>query len=336
MEISSGCHRRWLTLAAAVAVVAGCVGPASPPVIKIRAGYFTTQDFLPYFVMQDQGFDRAQGLQLEMTTFAGGAGVISAMVAGSIDLGGAIGSVPLLSAAERGLVPDTIVVVAANNMADEDHRAVAVVAAPSVQSWRDLTGRRIAVNARDSVAAAAVVGRLRLEGIADYTLVEIPFANMGLAVAGGNVAAAGMAEPFVTQSLLRGDGGLLGWVMGGGPPFTRAPFTVIVVSSDFHRKRPEGVKAYLRAHLQAVRWINANVEPARVLLARRLDLTREVGARLNLLRYPGDARDDPASLDAMQSLLVETRFLKTPIPARRLYDETLLEQVLAERGQARR
>jgi NitT/TauT family transport system substrate-binding protein len=243
--------------------------------------------------------------------------------------------VPLLTAAERGLIYSTVVPVAANVFTDERHRAVAVVAARAVRGWRDLNGARIAVNARDSITAAALVGRLRLEGVRDYVFVEIPFANMGLAVAGGNVAAAGMNEPFLTQSLARGDGVLLDWVMGGGMPFASAEVSAIVVSADLLRRDPPAAKAYLRAHLQAVRWINANTGQARRVIARRLDLTRDVAERFNLLRWPEDARNDPALLDAMQPLLIEIGALKTAIPARRLYDETLLDQVLAERQAGR-
>jgi hypothetical protein len=50
-----------------------------------------------------------------------------------------------------------------------------------------------------------------------------------------------------------------------------------------------------------------------------------------MLSWPLDARNDPALLDAIQPLLVEIGTVKAPIPARQLYDETLLEEVLAEK-----
>ena len=315
-------------------VLVGCAAPS--PTVRLRAGYFAAQDFLPYLVIQDQGFDHQNGLQLDTRSYPGGAAALAAMAEGSLDIAGAVGTVPLLAAAERGLIPGAVVAVAANVFTDEQHRAVAVLTARAGRGWRDLSGARIAVNARDSITAAALVGRFRLEGVRDYTFVEIPFANMGLAVAGGNVAAAGMNEPFLTQSLARGDGVLLDWVMGGGTPFARAEVSAVVVGAELLRRDPQAIKAYLRAHLQAVRWINDNTGQARRVLARRLDLTRDVAERFNLLRWPEDARNDPALLEAMQPLLVEVGVLKAVIPARRLYDEALLEQVLAERRQARR
>jgi NitT/TauT family transport system substrate-binding protein len=319
-----------------VALLTSCGSPAPPAPVTLRMGYFPTQDFLPYFVMQEQGFARHNGLRLEERPFAGGAGAIDAMATGSLDLCPAVGTVPVLMAAARGLVPSKVVPVASNNFADPDHHGIGVVVGSSVQSWKDLEGQRIAVNAKTSITTAAVSGRLRLEQVNTYTLVEVPFTNMGLAVAGGNVAAAGMYEPSLTQSLLRGDGKLLGWVAGGGQPLERTEVTAIVVSADLHQRDPRAVKAYLRAHLQAVAWVSGNRAKARAILARRLDLTREVGEKFNLLRWAADARNDPNLLDDLQPLLIDIGVLKHRIAARQLYDETLLEQALAEKGSARR
>ena len=52
---------------------------------------------------------------------------------------------------------------------------------------------------------------------------------------------------------------------------------------------------------------------------------------MQLLRWALDARNDPALLESVQSLLVEIGVLKARIPSNQLYDETLLEAVLAEK-----
>ncbi len=311
-------------------LLAACTAPPTPaPPVTLRIGFFPVQDYLPYLVMQEQGFDKQHSLQLvEKTSYLGGAAVIADMAAGNLEVGIA-GSVPVLSAAEQGLIPDTVIAVAANAFADPDHLSTAVLVAPSVNSWKDLEGEFIAVNAVDSILGAAIKGRLQQEGVRDYTLVEIPIPNMGLAVSGGNAAAATMYEPFLSQSLLRGDGKLLGWIIGG-PPFERMESSLIVFNADFHRDNPQAVKAFLRAYLQAVQWINLNPDGARAVLTKRLGLSQEVGQKVSLLSWPLDARNDPTLLDNMQPLLVEIGMLKAPIPASQLYDETLLDEVLAE------
>jgi len=186
------------------------------------------------------------------------------------------------------------------------------------------------VNATNSHSAIAMQRRLRQEDVHATTPVITPLANMGLSVAGGNVAAAVMAEPWLTQSLLRGDGKLLGWVIGG-LPFERAEHGLILFRTDVYRHNPQAVKALLRAHLQAVRWIDQHPEQARSLLAKWLGLSQEVAQKIQLLRWALDARNDPALLESVQPLLVEMGFLQARIPANQLYDETLLDEVLAEK-----
>jgi len=322
-------RKAWISVAVFAVVLAACGEPTPAPSVMLRIGVYATQDFLPYFVMQEQGFDKKNGVKFEESPLAGGAAAIDAMAAGAIDMCPGVGIVPLLVAAERGLVPDKVVPVAANDFADPEHRGGAVIVAHTVDGWKDLEGKKIGANARNSIGGAAIEARLKQEGVRAYSFVEIPFSNQGLAVAGGNLAAASMNEPYLTQSLLRGDGKLLDWVIGG-PPLERTEFTTIVFSADFRRRNPAGVKAFLRAHLAAVRWINDHPDQARLVLARRLNLSEEVARKMNLLRWPLDARTDPALLDQTQQVLLRAGLLQRPVDTRRLYDETLLAEVLKE------
>jgi NitT/TauT family transport system substrate-binding protein len=314
----------------ALVLTAACTPSKPPQQFTLRIGLFPVLDTLPYYVMKEQGFAKKNGIQFVEITYPGGAAVIEAMAAGKVDVGISIGSVPVLSAAERGMIPDTIIPVAANDFADPEHPGMAVLASKSVTGWRELAGQQIAVNAKNSITAAALIGRLKLEGVHNYTIVEIDFPNMGLAVAGGNIVAAGLMEPYLTQSLLRGDGKLLGWIIGGSP-FEQFEYTMVVFSADFYRSQPQAVRAFLRAYLQALQWTNQNPDESRLILARALNLSPEVTQKMKLLRFSPDGRNDPTLLTGMQSLLIDIGMLKKRIPANKLYDETLLNEVHAEK-----
>lgn len=119
-----------------------------------------------------------------------------------------------------------------------------------------------------------------------------------------------MNEPYFTQSLLRRDGRLLDWMVGGGRPFDRTQVTGIVFRTELYQRNPGSVKAYLRAHLAAARWINDNPEKARRLLAKRLSLSAEVSKGIQLLRLPLDARVDPDLLSQAQEVLVGANLLQ--------------------------
>lgn len=314
----------------ALLLLTACVPPKPAQQFTLRVGTYPSLNSLPLFIMQERGFDKKNGLNLVDKSYQSGEAMLKDIAAGSLDMSSTVASQVILSAAERGQIPGIIMVVAANNFVDTDHPVTGVLAANSITRWQDLSGQQVAVNAIKSMPSAAIMGRLKQEAVSNVTLVEIPPANMGLAVASGNVAAATMSEPFLTQSLLRKDGKLLGWIIGG-PPFEKVEYTMVVSSANLVKSNPEAVKSYLRAHLQAVKWLSQNNDEACAILARRLNISQEVSQKMKLLHWPLDARHDPALLESMQPLLVDIGMLKAPIPASQLYDETLLNEVLAEK-----
>jgi ABC-type nitrate/sulfonate/bicarbonate transport system substrate-binding protein len=82
-----------LTLGAALSLSA--CGPrrnTSPQ--TVRLGFSSAIDYLPYFVMRERGIDRKEGLRFETTPLAGGAALIAAMAADTIDVG-YVGAVPV-------------------------------------------------------------------------------------------------------------------------------------------------------------------------------------------------------------------------------------------------
>jgi ABC-type nitrate/sulfonate/bicarbonate transport system substrate-binding protein len=319
-----------VALILAIAILAACTA-APPQQYTLRIGIVGTLSSLPYYVMLDQGFDKQNGLSIEETIYQSAAPIFDALAEGSLDGSPSGGTINILQAAEKGIVPDKITMVSANSFADPEHPIVGVVVANSISDWKDLEGQYIGIVSKTTSFEAAFRARLQQEGVTDYTLVEISVSNTGLAIAGGNIAAGVMAEPYLTQSLLRKDGKLLGWIMGG-PPFEKMEYTANIFSTNLVRNNPGAVKAYLRAHIEACRWIEKNPDAARSVLGRKLSLTPEVVKNVKMMRWPLDARNDPALLENMQPVLINAGLLKAPIPASQLYDETLLNEVLTEKS----
>ena len=106
---------------------------------------------------------------------------------------------------------------------------------------------------------------------------------------------------------------------------------MVVFRSEFYRSQPQAVRAFLRAYLQALQWTNRNPDESRLILARSLNLSPEVTRKMKLLRFSPDGRNDPTLLMGMQTLLIDIGMLKKRIPENKLYDETLLNEVHAEK-----
>jgi ABC-type nitrate/sulfonate/bicarbonate transport system substrate-binding protein len=311
-------------------LLAACTPPKPPRQFTLRIGVVGTLSSLPYYVMRDQGFDKQNGISIIETIHQSAAPIFDAIAEGSLDCSSSGGTISILQAAQDGIIPDKITVVSANSFADPEHPITGVVVANSVSNWKDLKGQYIGVPSKTTTFAAAIIARLLQEGVTNYTMVEISVNNTGLAIAGGNIAAGVMVEPYLTQSLLRKDGKLLGWIMGG-PPFERMEYTANIFSTNIVRNNPGAVKAYLCAHMEACRWIEKNLDSARSILGKKLSLTPEVVKNVKMMRWPRDMHNDPVLLESMQPVLVKAGLLKAPIPANKLYDETLLVEVLKER-----
>jgi ABC-type nitrate/sulfonate/bicarbonate transport system substrate-binding protein len=223
-----------------------------------------------------------------------------------------------------------VVAVATNALADPERPGIAVVVARGVRTWDDLRGQLIGVYAIDSLGGAALRARLQRERVTGYRLVEIAMPNLGLAVTDGAVAAVAMPEPFVGHSIVRGDGVLLDWIIGG-PPLERMVYTALTVRSSLAHERPALVRALIAAHLAAVAWIADNPEASRALVARRLGITETLGRQIKMLRWPADGRADDALFVSMQDVLVQHGLLRAPVPPGRVFRSDLLEDVLRGR-----
>lgn len=307
-----------------------CTTPQPTPQNDLRIGYIGTQSCLPYLVIKDKGLDRKYGFELTGKEYPSGEALNSDTIAGKLDVG-ITGTVSVINAAETGLIPDKIVSVAACNFVDIDHPYMGMLVSNSINNWQDLKGKQIATNAIYSPTTAAIKGRMQIEGVSDYRVVIISIANMGLAVADETIDAAALVEPYLTQSILRKDGKLLGWIVGG-PPFEKMEVTMLIFNAGYYHSNPQAVKAFLRAYLDALDWINKEPGAARLMIGQKLKLSEEVTQKILMMAFPPDGHNDPSVLESMQQVLVSTGMLKAVIPTGKLYDETLLLEVLRERN----
>lgn len=318
-------------IAAVVFLAGGCSGgdETEAATIPLSVGLIPALDngLLP--VMVEQGFAAKHGLTIELEAVRGGVAALEAMAAGTLDVAYP-GSLPALLAARAGTIPHKVVIVGAGAYADRSNPSITVLV-PESTGWPDLAGRTIGVNQPGSIGEVAMRLRLQQEGVVPGPFVEIDYPNQGLAVAGGSVAAAPMVEPYLTQSLIRGDGVVLDQLIGGGEPFPRFIVGFIAVRADLVRDQPGAVRALLRAHLDTIAWIADHEAEASTVIAGQLGLPPDVARALNLPGFVADARIDAALLAEMQDVLARSDPAQTPLELDDIYDQRLLDQVLNER-----
>lgn len=193
-----------LTRARALGLLAAASALAAPAVAQtprtIRLGTSPADTYgEPFFALREGYFDRA-GLKVEISQFSAASQIVAAVAGNALDLGLADpiqvahpvnAGVDLAFFAGGGLyrseVPTTLLVVAKNG---------------PIAHARDLEGQSVAVISLASISSLAVREWLRQSG-ADVTkvqLIEMPFSTMAPAVVRGTVAAAFLAEPFLTDA----------------------------------------------------------------------------------------------------------------------------------------
>ena len=184
--------------AVTVALKPGSLRAQSQP---IRIGTLANGDTyaLPFYA-QDGGFFTKAGLNVEIVPIGEPSSIIASVAGGSIDAGFA--DPPLIGNANNRGLP--VAYFAGGGLYSSDAPTTVLVVAPSAsyRSPKDFHGETIAVVVAKSIGAAALTSWIT-QGGGDPTqirLIEMPFTVMVTAVTKGEIAAAFLAEPYLTNA----------------------------------------------------------------------------------------------------------------------------------------
>ena len=180
----------------------------------------------------------------------------------------------ILLASSEGL-PLRIVANGVSSTADPatDFSAVVVPGGSDIQSVADLEGRRVADNNLKNIGEVTIRKGIEDAGGdgSNVEFVELPFPEMPAAVAGGNVDAAWVVEPFVTVAT--GQGVCLVFY-----PFAE-PIEDLTVAMYFTleptiQEKPELVDAFQAAINESLEYANSNPDEVRRILLTYTQIPR--------------------------------------------------------------
>lgn len=288
---------QWLkgtTLIGLVAAVIAALGPApagaqdrsaaKPEKAAIKVGIIPISNLTPLYTAQKLGYFRDEGLSVETTTASGGPALTGALIGGSLDFV-YNNYVSLFQAAAQGF---GLVIVAHQNSAQQsppDAAPLVVASDGGIAKVSDLANKRIAINALDNINRLAAQYFLEKNGIAGdkVRFVEVPFPNMGDALAKGQVDAACLVEPFVTFLKNAGKIRALGYpFIETSPGLDIAGF---VASRKFVSENPVTVERFVAALARANAYLNGNREERVKLVAEFTKSKPELIRELTLDRW---------------------------------------------------
>jgi NitT/TauT family transport system substrate-binding protein len=169
------------------------------PGADISIGVVLAEPYMQPYYADNLGFFKKAGLNPNIQVFPNASITLQAVVGNALDIGTA-NLIQLASAFNRGV---DVTIVAAGGMFTSDQTTIPLCVAKNsaIQTAKDLEGQTVSVTNLAGTEGLAVSEWLKAGG-ADpqrVKIFEIPFAQVGPALARGTVAAGLLGEPFSSQ-----------------------------------------------------------------------------------------------------------------------------------------
>lgn len=296
-------------LAAITAIAVSAVASNAMAQTKVTVGYTAAGDFTPVFVAKEKGYFDKRGLDVTMTRIALASTVPAALMANSVQIGTGTGP-GLLQAAEGGL--DLVAVSGAARQL-RANATVSVVARKGVTiaSPAEFKGKKVGVPGLNSVIDVVFRKWLKNYGVAveGVTLVEAPFPQMNDMLRGGMLDAVAVLEPFRAKILADGNGEKVADYFSDVKD--GMIFGFWIATRAWADANPAAVKAFREASAEAIAYIKANPDDAKVIEAKYLGV-----------KFPGfssfDVEIKPEDLQAYADIGTDLGLLRKKVDAARL------------------
>lgn len=278
----------------------------------LRVGNVPTDGFAEAYYAQDAGFFAKAGLNVEMFTFNNGQGSVTAIAGNAIDVG--VSSVNAIANAVIHGIPMAYFGAGNLFLASNPTLALCVARDATFTSAKDFEGQTIAVaGIKDGthVGAGAYLLRNGVD-ISKVKFIEMPFPQMAPALERGTIAAATLAEPFLTAGAARvkpfsnafaslGDRYMLGgWF----------------ASREFLTKNRSTAAKFMGAIYETAKWANANHEKSGEILTKYAKLDPALIAKMSRVTYAESIT--PEIVEPTLTWSWNLKYIDKPIAAREL------------------
>jgi NitT/TauT family transport system substrate-binding protein len=308
------------------AALAPQAAAAKPPIKVIMALPTLDFGFLPSVVALSKGFFRDEGLAVEMPVMRSNAAV-PALTVKQIQFAVAGSST---RAAYEGAPLKTVFYSYHEN-------TLIGVGTKDVKSFQDLKGKVLAVAGPGSSEDFATKRVLALQKI---PVSEVQIVAIGAGAERATAMIAGQVQFTVVNADVAVDLEQRGYnILGDLRTMMPIPFSGFSVHEDTIRDQPDMIKAWLRAHLRALKFILDDPQGAADIATRELKLDPGLAKRAVELIRPAIAADDLGGFTEAALLLNTQQDLEAlkrtddPLPlGTRVHDISLLRQVQKELG----
>jgi NitT/TauT family transport system substrate-binding protein len=276
---------------------------------RIKVAVMTTIDLAPFHLAMQNGYFKEQGLDVEPVTAPSGQATLSKLIGGDVDI--AISSYqPFFLAKAKGAADVQFVADGSSS----PPKSTMVIAGPSspVRNVRDLAGKRIGITGPGTASQVMTMAAMKNNGV-DFNKVQwvtMPFPDMGQALARGDLDAAYVPEPFVTQTAKTV--GAVPVVDPSAGPTDDFPTTGYASKPQLVSQSPKTVLAFQRAMARATAESadRSKIEP---LLVKFSKVDPGTASMTTLMNFRSTV--DPKQLQRVPDLLLEFGVINQPVDA---------------------
>ena len=313
-----------------------CLALALPALVAAEEGFefpvaasSKVLGYAPLWVASGMGFLKREGLDSEVSAMRGTAPAMQALVSDSIYVALAANDGPI------GLVEKGLPVAMIAGGSKTTHM---IMGGKGFKTYEDLRGATIGSSTLTSGTAFLLRRVLKTKGLEyprDYKLVNVGGSGPAFtALSTGNIAAAILAVPISFRAQEMGFN-LIGKVSDIFPNYLLSSFSVQREWAEAHR---EEVVRFLKAVLQARKWLEDNQKAGAEFLAKDLDMKPKLAERgldyyLTNRAWEPDLSIDMDGLRTVIEIYAEQANLPGPTPSPEKYvDLSYLHQAWKELG----
>jgi NitT/TauT family transport system substrate-binding protein len=279
----------------------------------LTVSIISTVDLAPLWAAQDAGYFTAEGLNVKIDVADSGAKTMTKVIAGEAHI--ALTTWTLLFKAQNEGAADFRLVADATTATPKSNKIVTVPTSP-VKHVEDLPGKRIAITSKNAASDVLTQSVMRDRGLdrSTVTWVPVPLPNMAAALQQGQVDAAYMAEPFVTDAAQKA--GAIPIVDIGSGSTLDFPLTGYATTATWAQANPKTIAAFQRALIKGT----AAVRDDRGLLERLVvKYAKVTETTAKLMELPGyGAHLDARRLQRVPDTLHDLGIIPSAIDASRM------------------
>jgi NitT/TauT family transport system substrate-binding protein len=307
--------------------------------VRLAVGGKSALFYLPLTVTERLGYFKSEGLNVQISDFAGGARALQALVGGSADVvTGAFDHTiqmhakgqPIVAVTELGHYPGFVLAVLASKAA-------------TYRGPADLKGMKIGITAPGSSTHFMALYLMAQSGLKadDASFIGIGAGQTAVAaVKRGEIDALINVDPVI--SLLEGENAVKVVVDTRTPEGTRQvyggayPAAVLYATPAYVRKHPKAVQSLANAFVRGLKWIAANppekiadLMPPEYALGNRDNYVRSI--RSSLPMYSPDGRIEHAAAETAHKVLsrFDPNVQRAKIDLAATYDNTFVVKAAA-------